>query len=139
MKLLLKGLFHMLNNKGQSLALFVMFLPIMLLILILIVDLGRAVLLYNELKNINNIVLEYGLDHMDDIDLEDGLVEIINLNKSDIDIVDVNINDERIYVDLSEDASLVFAGFIDIPIFNISTSYVGYIENGEKRIEKLGD
>lgn len=129
----------MLNNRGQALVLFVIVLPILILMLILVIDVGKIIVLKNELTNISNIVLEYGIDNMykDNITIE--LEELVELNKKDIDEVKVNIENDKIYLYLSDKSDGVFASFIDISIFNVKTSYVGYIDNQEKRIEKMGD
>ena len=129
----------MLNNKGQSLALFVIILPIVLLILVFIIDVGKSISLKYELNNISDIVLDYGLDHLDKEDLISVLEELIEKNKSDIDNVEINIIDGKIYLKLSERYEGIFSSLVDIPIYNIKISYIGYIENEIKRIENLGD
>ena len=129
----------MLNNKGQSLILFIMIIPIMLLILIFIIDIGRAISLKYELINISDIVLDYGLDHMDENGLVNQLEELVIINKNDIDDVSINIIDDKIYIKLYERYEGMFSSLIDVSIFEIKTSYVGYILEEEKRIESLGD
>ena len=129
----------MLNNKGQSLVLFVIVLPILMLILVLVIDIGKVIVLKQELSNISEIVLDYGLDKIDEDEIEVELKEIVKLNKDDIDKINLYIEDEKIYLELEDKSEGIFSGFVDISIFNIKTSYVGYIENEEKRIERLGD
>ena len=130
----------MLNSKGQSLVLFVLVLPILIFILIIVIDIGKIILLKQELSNISEIVLDYGLDKINEEEgIETEIKNLIKLNKSDIDKIDLYIEDEKIYIKLEDKSEGIFSGFIDISIFNIKTSYVGYIENDEKRIERLGD
>lgn len=129
----------MFNNKGQSLVLFVIILPIILFILVFVMDVGRAINLKYELINVSNIVLNYGLDSMNDENIIDDLEELVKLNKSDIDKINVRIENEKIYIDLDDKYNGVLSSLVDISIFNIKTSYVGYIENEKKRIENLGD
>lgn len=129
----------MLNNKGQSLVLFVIVLPILMLILVLVIDVGRVIVLKQELSNISEIVLDYGLDKIDDNELELELNNLVKLNKKDIDKIDISIEDEKIYLKLEDKSKGIFSGFVDISMFNVKTSYVGYIESEEKRIERLGD
>ena len=45
----------MFNNRGQSLVMFVLVIPILLMILILVLDIGRMYLERRELDNINYI------------------------------------------------------------------------------------
>lgn len=127
----------MLNNKGQSLILFVIILPIFILIFILVIDIGKVINLKQELDNINKIVLDYGLDHLDDLSIDNKLIEIVKLNNNEIDKIDVKIDNNVIYVYLNESLDGMFSQFINISIFNVKSSYKGYYENGEKRIVKV--
>ena len=129
----------MLNNKGQSLVLFVIILPILLLILILVLDIGKAISLNKELNNINEIAMNYGLDNLNKESLEDELYKLIKLNKNDIDNVEISIDNEKIYIKMDEKIDGIFTNFIDIPIFNINLSYVGYTYEGVNRIERMGE
>ena len=146
MLLMLKGLFRMLNNKGQSLILFVIILPVLLLILVLVIDIGRVIFLKQELNNINEIVLDYGIDYLNndmdnDVDsissIENKLIEIIMLNKNDMDMINVRIEDNKIYIELDEKVDGLLSSIVDISVFDIKSSYVGYIDNGNKRIERV--
>ena len=127
----------MLNNKGQSLVLFVVVLPILLLIVILVIDVGRLIVCKQELDNINNIALDYGLDNIDVDNLENELRNIIMLNKADIDEVNIFVVDNKIYIELNDKIEGLFTGLINVSIFDINSSYVGYIEVDKKKIEKV--
>lgn len=132
----------MLNNKGQSLILFVVVLPVLLLILILVIDIGKVMVLKQELDNISEIVLDYGLDRLnnddlDNINLEGELTDLVKLNKDDIDMINMSLEDNKIYIELNERVEGILSGLIDISIFDVKSYYVGYIDNDEKRIEKV--
>ena len=136
----------MLNNRGQSLILFVIVLPVLLLILVLVIDIGRVVSLKQELNNISEIVLDYGIDYLnndmdDNIDsissIENKLIEIIELNKDDIDEIDVRIDNNKINILLSDSVDGIFSSILDIDMFDIKSSYVGYMDNNKKRIERV--
>ena len=146
MLLMLKGLFRMLNNRGQSLILFVIVLPVLLLILVLVIDIGKVISLKQELNNISEIVLDYGIDYLnndmdDNIDsissIENKLIEIIELNKDDIDEIDVRIDNNKINILLSDSVDGIFSSILDIDMFDIKSSYVGYMDNNKKRIERV--
>lgn len=136
----------MLNNKGQSLILFVIVLPILLFILILVIDIGKIIVLKQELNNINEIVLDYGLDKLYSNDeeiynfvLEDDLRDLVDLNNESIDVVSIEIDNNKIYITLEENVNGLFSSFMNISIFNVKSYYVGYIENNKKKIEIVGD
>ena len=127
----------MLNNKGQSLILFVLFIPILLLVMVLVVDIGNVISLKTELDNISNIVLDYGLDNLEKENLQSDLENLVKLNKNDIDKVKIKIEENKIYVFLEESNEEIFLGLVDVSIVSLKSSYVGYIENNEKRIERI--
>lgn len=136
----------MLNNRGQSLVLFVVVLPILLLILVLVIDIGKVISLKQELNNINEIVLDYGIDYLNDSfnndinnisSIENELVNLIKLNKDDIDVINVRIDDDKINIILEDNVNGLLSSVIDISVFEIKSCYVGYIDNGKKRIEKV--
>ena len=129
----------MMNNKGQTLVLFVVILPILLLLLVLVIDVGKVITLKLELNNISDIVLEYGMDNLDNENLKEEIIRLVNLNKKDIDKVDITVTGDKIYVYFKENCEGLFASVINMNLFTVETNYVGYIENDKKRIERIGD
>ena len=127
----------MLNNKGQSLVLFVVIIPILIFILILVIDIGKAINLKQELNNINKIVLDYGLDNLEQDNLEQEMTELVKLNNNEIDKIDIYIKDDKLYLNIGCDMDLMFISIADISLFEITSSYVGYIQDDNKRIEKV--
>ena len=135
-----------LNNRGQSLVLFVIFLPIVLLILMLVIDVIGLRVLKQELDNINQIVLDYGLDELSKIEnenmdresIEKKIVDLVKLNKEDIDTISVIIENDKIYIDLVDNKKGLLIGKAKKTLFNVKSSYVGYFALGEKRIENCG-
>lgn len=125
------------NNRGQSLILFVLVLPILLLIAILVIDVGRVSIMKQRLDNISNIVLDYGLDNLDKAGISNELQELVKLNDSKIDGINVFIEDNKIYLELSCNVNGIFSNLVNISIFNVKSSYVGYFEDENKRIEKV--
>ena len=51
----------MLNNKGQSLVLFILIIPILLGIMTLVLDVGNVLIQKNEMDNQIEFILDYGL------------------------------------------------------------------------------
>ena len=126
------------NNRGQTLALFVILLPVLLLLLVLIIDIGKVIVEKLELNNINQIVLEYGLDNVEKENIYDEMLELVRLNKNDVDTIDINITSDKISLTLIDSVDFMFKKIVDINRFKIKSSYVGYIQDGEKRIERVG-
>ena len=122
----------MLNNKGQSLVMFVLILPIIFLILLFVVDIGKMILLRQELDDINYLAIDYGLDNQNEVKIR----EIITKNRSDIDNIDINIINDKIYIILEDSIDNSISLFDDIEVFKIKSSYVGYIDNNKRIIER---
>ena len=77
------------NNKGQTLALFVIIIPIILILFIYIVDMGN---LYLEKRKINN-TLEYALEYKKE---NKNVKDYINKNIDNVD--EIIINDDEIII-----------------------------------------
>lgn len=124
-----------LNNKGQSLVLFVLLLPILLLVMVLVIDVGNVIVKKQEIDNINYLTIDYGLEHFDDTDLEYKLRNMLILNKIDVSDIEINIGDNRIEIFINKRTNGVFVKQFNI--FKLNSRYVGYIKEDKKIIERV--
>ena len=122
------------NNRGQSLVLFVLLIPLVLMILYAVYEIGRMTLLKHELDNINAIALDYGINKINDENIDLEIKELIEKNKNDIDQIDIRILDDKMYIVLED--SLSKRTYLFKNIFIVKSSYVGYIDNDKKIIER---
>lgn len=124
------------NNKGQTLVMFVMILPILLMIIMMVIDIGKMVQRREELDSINYILVDYGLDNVDLDNLEDKLKEILGKNDKNIDIVKINIDKESLEVEviLRDEVDLLILK--DNKLFRVKSDYVGRIVDNKKIIER---
>ena len=128
-----------LNNKGQSLVLFIVFIPVFLGIMALVIDVGLSLSKKNEIDN----VLEYSLKHYlkdEEVFLKENikeeLKELIDYNLKDI-TTSVIIENNIITLKANTYVEGIFSNILDIKGFKIESEYIGYVEN-EKRIgEKI--
>lgn len=126
-----------LNNKGQSLVLFVVLMPIILLMFVLVYDVMNAVYEKNRLSNTSYMVIDYALDNLDGVN-ESDLVSLINKNVSGLSNIVVLIDNDKVNVTLSKDIKGVFGSIFDFDLITARSEYVGYMDNGNKKIEKVG-
>lgn len=103
----------MLNNKGQVLVFFVLLIPIFLLILVLVIDIGNVSYQKNSLNNICKLASEESLN-IDDIKLED----YIRLNDNDID--DILIEEDKIR--LKKSVKGILSQIVNIEIFDVEVT-----------------
>jgi len=123
-----------LNNKGQSLVMFVLVIPILLLVFILVIDIGNAFLQKQELDNINYLTIEYGLDNISDNNIETKLINMINKNK-ELNEINVLVDNNKIIITTKKNITGIFAK--NFKLLEIKSSYSGYIENNKKIIERV--
>lgn len=126
-----------LNNKGQSLVMFVLLIPLFLLILAMVVDIGNLINTKIELNSVNKLVISSGLDNINNDNLEDKLKELIIENYRDIDSYKINVNSNRITIVLEDYSKSIFGNIIGNDGYKLKSEYIGYIDNDKKKIEKV--
>lgn len=125
-----------LNNKGQSLVMFIIIIPIFLLIVTLVYDVGTAIYEKNRLSNTNYMVIDYGLDNMNNVS-ETELIELIQKNIDNLNYVSVLIQNEEIEIVLNKDIKGIVGRMFGFDLITANSQYKGTIINGEKRIERI--
>lgn len=126
-----------LNSKGQSLAIFVIFVPVFIMIGTLVVDVSFARYNVRKLDNINKLVINYGLDHIES-DPYDTMVDLIYKNDSEVDDYEIKINleEKKINVNISKSTKGFFGSIVGKKIYKEKSSFIGYIKDDKKIIEK---
>ena len=122
------------NNRGQSLVLFVLIIPILLGIMAMVIDLGNAYVLKNSLDNITELVLDYSLDNSTDIKDTD-IIELMNLNTKK-EISSVINNGDTIILKTEANINGIYSNLFNIPGFRVVSKYNDYIKNNKKIIQK---
>lgn len=124
------------NNKGQALALFAIFLPFILGIGIYAVDMSYAK--YNDIKldNIAKIAVKYGVNHINESP-KNEMIKLIEENDNELDDYNVNIDTKegKVEVTLSDSVKGIFGNVIGQKIYKQKCNYIGYKENERIIIE----
>lgn len=73
-----------LNNKGQSLVIFILIIPILIGIMALVFDVGNVYVKKNEIDNVLELVLDYGLEskEIDEEVVDDDTLEVTDNRES---------------------------------------------------------
>ena len=126
-----------LNSKGQSLAIFVIFVPVFIMIGTLVVDVSFARYNVRKLDNINKLVINYGLDYIES-DPYDTMVDLIYKNDSEVDDYEIKINleEKKINVNISKSTKGFFGSIVGKEIYKEKSSFIGYIKDDKKIIER---
>ena len=121
------------NNKGQSLVTFILFLPVLFILIAVIYDLGSLEI--NKTKNINEIksAITYGLKNIDDSDIEQKLNTILDKNLKGTKTLYIENNTIKVNIKYKEKS--IFPSIIK-KNYLIDITYKGYIDNGKITITK---
>ena len=126
-----------LNNKGQSLVLFVVLLPILLFVIVLVVDVGSIMTSKQDLNNVNYMMVDYGLDNMEKENIESEITNYILLNTNKLDDIDVMVVDNEVYIYMKKYEKSLISNIFNINGFEIVSEYKGTIVNDKKSIERI--
>ena len=121
-----------LNNKGQSLVMFICLLPILLLIVLAIVDVSRMVIEKNKLNNINYIAIWYYSNHKEDDDVTERIISLVKRNDENSINVKINKDKNTIYLDKKIDSTM--GKIIGISEYEIVSEY-SFTDDEIKRVK----
>ena len=124
------------NNKGQSLVMFVLIIPIFLLILTLVYDVGNAIYEKDRLSNTNYLTIEYGLNNIDTV-TENDLKNLIEQNTSNLKYIYITIEENQIEIKIEKDAKSIIGKMFNFNLVKIISHYKGKIKNNQKEIERI--
>lgn len=146
----------MFNNKGQSLVLFILLIPILLGIMALVIDVGQAFNQKNELDNTIEFILDYALSSPDTTNkqsdkapFEESNPNQVNLEsrKTDIEVLlnynlknnnnKLQIKDNIITITSKTYVEGIFSNIINMKGFEIESEYKGYLQDDKKVIERI--
>lgn len=124
------------NNKGQSLVMFVLIIPIFLFILTLVYDVGNAIYEKDRLSNTNYLTIEYGLDNIGTV-TEKDLKELIEQNITNLKRAYVTIEDNQIEIKIEKEVKGIIGKLFNFNLVEIKSYYKGKIINDKKEIERI--
>ena len=126
------------DNRGQVLVAFVLLIPVILMLLALIVDVG---FLYVEKRKTDNVVkdiINYGLDNLDlqEGTLQTKLTKLVNSNLDDVQRLSIQIDADSIEINITINKQSIFSNVYKDASYKIVSDYVGNITDSAKDIRK---
>lgn len=126
----------MINNKGQTLIMFVVFLPLLVIIMATVIDVSTMYQNKNKLDDINRMVISYALDNLDDESLESNVIDLIKENDNKINIDSINISDNSVQISFHKNIKSTFGKIIGLDEYKIVSNYIGKFNENKKEIKK---
>lgn len=127
-----------LSNKGQTLALFIVFIPFFIMMGTFVVDMAYAKYNANKLNETTKMVLRYGLNHIEE-DPYNDMVDLIYQNDTKIDNYDIKIDllEKTITIKIDKASKGFFGNLIGKEIYKEKCNYKGYIKDDKIIIEEV--
>lgn len=120
------------NNKGQTLAIFVILIPIILLLVCMIMDLGKLSLEKKQLQNVIKTIIKDELKKEPD---RKRIINLINKNTNDTKIDNIIIENGIIIITISKQYTGLFPNLLK-NMKTINLTYKGYKINDNITIKK---
>ena len=124
------------NNKGQSLALFVILIPLILMLGVYAVDIGYMKYNQNKLDLVNKEAIDYALDNISDLNKE-KVRDLIILNDKDVKTINIEDIDNGIQIEIDKSFKGLFGSFINKDVYDVKSVFEGTIIDGKKNIERV--
>lgn len=122
------------NKKGQTLVIFVVMLPIIVIVIQMIINKNNMYYDQNNMKNITQEAIYYGLNNITNENVTNEIEQFINKNIECESIIE--IENDTIKITLKKENNTIKK---ILGTGNIKVSYIGYIENGKKKVEVAYD
>lgn len=127
------------NNKGQTLVLFILLLPIILLLLCLTIDLGRLLIEKRKIENVIKDAIKYELNiNENDTEIsKNRLTNTIIKNIKNVKIKNIDISSNQVItISIYKQSEGIFTNLFKNDLFDINLTYKGYMDNSNIVIKK---
>ena len=127
---------YMKNNKGQTLVTFVIMLPIIIILLAAIVDIGYMYMETSKVNSINRLAIDYGLDNLKTDNIDTKITNLVKENDEQLKVKELKIEDSKIKLEIEKNMKSIFGQVIGIKTYKIVSNYEGILEENKKQIIK---
>lgn len=125
------------NNKGQTLVIFVILIPLLIVLLALVIDIGLIQSEKTKLNNSLKVIIKNSFNNQEELsNIENRFNELIKENKLNYEKIEVNYLNNRLSIKLIKSISSLFGKAIGINNYDIEIQLTGYKENDKLIIEK---
>lgn len=100
-----------LNHKGQTLVLFVLLLPVLLMIFGFLIDTGNLYLEKRKLEQTVKRTLQYGIEHIEEENIEETLHKQLLLNLKKFESDQITVVEDRITIEVNKNVESII-GFL---------------------------
>ena len=117
------------NNKGQSLITFILFLPLICLLIAIIIDTGNIMITKQKYENEIKSALKYGIKEKNENKIKTLLDSNISGQKT------VTVNDNKITINVKDEIKSTFSQILK-KRYQLDITYTAYNQNNQVIITK---
>lgn len=114
------------NNKGQTLVVFIIFIPVIILLMAFIVDTSLMYIAKSKLNDLSKTIIK---EIYDIEDKNSKVEELLKVNEINYNNYDVEINDNKVILSIEEEIDSVFGSMIGNESYTIKSEVTGYKDN----------
>lgn len=123
----------MMNNKGQTLIIFIVFIPLFLLLAAFVIDIGYLFEAQSNLEGVSKTIVNEALTKNLN---EDQIEELFKKNDIDAKNLKVNKTDNEVSISITDYKPSIFGSIIGIKEYKIKTNIRGEYINNKVIIKK---
>lgn len=124
------------NNRGQTLALFIILIPVLLLFAAFVIDSGVMVRENTKLNSVTKLIIDETIDEINDPKINDKIKNLYIRNGIPTDKVIIKIKDNKLTISNEYVKTSMFGYIIDNYEYKVKIKLTGYKENDKIIIEK---
>lgn len=105
------------NNKGQSLVIFIIIIPVIFIVFIFLYDYAYIINSQNKYENVTRTILNSTLE-------EDKIVDLYRQNGYKVDDFKYKKENDKVYIQNSYKIKSVFGNIVNLKNYTVSINYV---------------
>jgi len=126
------------NNKGQTLVLFIILLPVILILLALIINLGSTSIQKRKLDIIVKNIVEDNMDNLNDTNITEQIDLMLKNNIDKFEERNIIITSDSLKVSVTIKLNNIFGNILNNEENIYQISYKGTIDNNKVKIVRRG-
>lgn len=125
-----------LNNKGQTLIMFILLIPLILVIMALVVDTSFVFKEKIKFQSVTKTIMKTTYENKDATDFNDKIINLYKKNGIDTNNMVIKVNSDSVVIKNQVKVKSVFGNIIGIKNYEVKFSYKIYKENESIKVIK---
>ena len=125
-----------LNNKGQTLIMFILLIPLILVIMALVIDTSFVYKEKIKFQSVTKTIMKTTYENKDTTDFNDKTINLYKKNGIDTNNIVIKVNSDSIVIKNQTKVKSVFGNIIGIKNYEVKFSYKIYKENESIKVIK---